>query len=228
MSKYFIIAIDGPAGSGKSTIAKMVAERLGFIFVDTGAMYRAITYTTLKAKIADKVEEVEKLLPEISMSLKFENGLTRVFIADEEVTEFLRSPEVNSMVSEIAAIPAVRNKLVEIQQELAHKNNLVAEGRDTTTVVYPNADVKVFLTANVDVRAQRRLKEFKEKNANITFEEVKANIAKRDKIDSGRDHSPLRKAVNALEIDSSNTTIEEEVETIIEHVNKIYKAIPTN
>lgn len=221
MSKNFIIAIDGPAGSGKSTIAKKVAERLEFLYVDTGAMYRAITYSALSRNIADNKSAVIEMIKELEIKLKFESGITRVFLSGEEVTDQIRTPEVNSMVSEISIIPEVRAKLVEIQREFASRDNLVAEGRDTTTVVYPNADIKVFLTANLDIRAKRRLLDFQKAGREISLEEVKANLAKRDKIDSGRDISPLRKAEGAIEIDSTDVTIGQEVEQIINKLNEI-------
>jgi len=219
MSKI-IIAIDGPAGSGKSTIAKMVAERLNYTYLDTGAMYRAITYLALKKGIVDNEEAVNKLVKELDVTLKFENGLTRVFVNNEEVTDYIRTPEVNSKVSEIAAMPFVRKELVRMQQDMGKTGNVVAEGRDTTTVVFPDADLKIYLVASADVRAERRLKEYKEKGVKITFEEVKENLLKRDKIDSSRATSPLRKAENAIEVDTSNLSVEEEFDILIENIKK--------
>ena len=219
MSKI-IIAIDGPAGSGKSTIAKMVAERLNFTYLDTGAMYRAITYLALQKGIIENEEAVNKLVKALEVSLKYENGVTRVFVNNDEVTDFIRSPEVNSKVSEIAAMPLVRKELVRMQQQMGKVGNIVAEGRDTTTVVFPNADVKIDLDASVEIRSERRHKEYLEKGVEIDIEEVKNNIRKRDKIDSSRKTSPLKKAINAIEVDSSHLSVEEEFEILFENIKK--------
>lgn len=219
MSKI-IIAIDGPAGSGKSTIAKMVAERLDFTYLDTGAMYRAITYLALQKGIVEDEEAVNALVAGLEVTLKYENGTTHVFANEVEVTDYIRSPEVNSKVSEIAAMPIVRKELVRMQQNMGKVGNIVAEGRDTTTVVFPNADLKIYLDASVDVRSERRHKEYLEKGIEIDIEEVKENISKRDKIDSSRKTSPLKKAINAIEVDSSHLSVEEEFEILFENIKK--------
>ena len=219
MSKI-IIGIDGPAGSGKSTLSKMVSERLGFTYLDTGAMYRAITYLAIKKEIVDDEEAVSTFVRGLDVILKFENGNTRVFVNDEEVTDFIRTPEVNSKVSEIARMPAVRKELVRMQKRMGEIGNIVAEGRDTTTVVFPDADLKIYLIASVDVRAERRHKEFLEKGIDIDIEEVKANLRKRDEIDSGREISPLKKAENAIEVDTSTLSVDEEFEILIENIKK--------
>ena len=219
MSKI-IIAIDGPAGSGKSTIAKMVAERLNYTYLDTGAMYRAITFLALQSGIVDDEDAVNELVEGLNVTLNFEDGLTHVFADDIELTEHIRTPEVNSKVSEIAAMPFVRKELVRMQQSMGKVGNIVAEGRDITTVVFPNADVKIYLDATVNVRAERRYKEYLEKGVEINFEEVKENIKKRDSIDSGREASPLRVAENAIEVDTSNLTVDEEFEILVENIKK--------
>ena len=219
MSKI-TIAIDGPAGSGKSTLAKMVAERLGFTYLDTGAMYRAITYLAIRKGIVDDEEAVSKFVQDLDVTLKFENGVTRVFVNGEEVTDHIRTPEVNGKVSEISAMPAVRKELVRMQQQMGKVGNIVAEGRDTTTVVFPNADVKIYLVASVDVRAERRHKEYLEKGVDIDIEGVKENLKKRDAIDSGREVSPLKKAENAIEVDTSSLSVDEEFEILIENIKK--------
>jgi cytidylate kinase len=212
MSKNIIIAIDGPAASGKSTAAKRLANALGYLYLDTGAMYRAITYSVLKKNIFDDLEKIFDLVRNIELELKFEDGVTRVFVDGEEVTDFIRTPEVSGKVSEISRIPEVRKEMVKLQRRIAEQGNLVAEGRDITTVVFPNADVKIFMTASLDERARRRYKEHQERGEDVTFEEVKANLEKRDKIDSTRPVSPLRKAEDAVELDTTNMTVEEELE----------------
>lgn len=219
MSKI-TIAIDGPAGSGKSTLAKMVAERLGFTYLDTGAMYRAITYLAIQNGIVDDEDAVNKFVLDLDVTLKFEDGVTRVFVNGKELTDYIRTPEVNSNVSEIARMPAVRKELVRMQKNIGKVGNLVAEGRDTTTVVFPDADLKIYLIATVDVRAERRHKEFLGKGVTIDIEEVKSNLRKRDEIDSGRKVSPLKKAENAIEVDTSALSVDEEFEILIENIKK--------
>ena len=221
MSKKIIIAIDGPAGSGKSTAAKNIAQNLGFTYLDTGAMYRAITFLALRNGIADNTPAVIELARKINLKLRFENNVTRVFVDDEEVTEQIRSAEVNSKVSDISIIPEVRAELVKIQKRLGDEGNIVAEGRDVTTVVFPNADLKIFLTATIDVRTRRRLKEFHDKNFQISYDEVKANLEKRDKIDSGREVSPLRKAEDAIEFDNSALTPEQDFNYLLEKIREV-------
>jgi CMP/dCMP kinase len=215
MSKKIIIAIDGPAGSGKSTAAKNIAQKLGFTYLDTGAMYRAITFIALRNGIAEDISAVIEIARNIRLKLQFENGITRVFANDEEVTEQIRSAEVNAKVSDISKIPEVRAELVKIQKKLGNEGNIVAEGRDVTTVVFPNADLKIFLTATIDVRTKRRLREFQEKQISISYDEVKENLEKRDKIDSGREVSPLRKAEDAIEFDNSALTPEQDLDYLL-------------
>ncbi|TSA28803.1 MAG: (d)CMP kinase [Ignavibacteriales bacterium] len=223
MLKKIIIAIDGPAGSGKSTAAKNIAQKLGFTYLDTGAMYRAITFIALRNGIAENIPAVIDMARRINLKLRFENGVTRVFVDDEEVTEQIRTAEVNGKVSDISRIPEVRAELVKIQKRLGDEGNIVAEGRDVTTVVFPNADLKIFLTASIDIRTKRRLREFQDKNISITFEEVKANLEKRDRIDSGREISPLKKADDAIELDNSALTPEQDYEFLLKKINEVFK-----
>jgi cytidylate kinase len=222
MLKKIIIAIDGPAGSGKSTAAKNIAQKLGFIYLDTGAMYRAITFIALRNGIAEDISAIIDMARRINLKLRFENGITRVFVNDEEVTGQIRSSEVNAKVSDISKIPEVRAELVKIQKKLGSEGNIVAEGRDVTTVVFPNADLKIFLTASIDVRTKRRLREFQEKNFQITFDEVKENLEKRDKIDSGREVSPLRKAEDAIEFDNSALTPQQDLDYLLEKIKDVF------
>lgn len=215
MQKFIIIAIDGPAASGKSTLAKFLADKLNLLYVDTGAMYRAITYYALKNNIVDDEIAIVEALKNIDISLSYNNGLTSVFIDGIDVTDKIRTPEVNAKVSDVSKIKDVRTQLVKLQQEFSRQNNLIVEGRDTTTVVFPNADLKVFLTADVKERARRRHLEFKEKGVNLDPDEVEKSIMNRDKIDSGRAVSPLTKAPDAIELDTTDLTVEQEIERII-------------
>lgn len=221
MLKKIIIAIDGPAGSGKSTAAKNLAQRLGFTYLDTGAMYRAITYLALQKGIVDNAAAVIEMTKNLSLKLRYENGTTRVFADDLEVTEQIRSAEVNSKVSEISTIPEVRSEMVKIQKRIGQDENLVAEGRDVTTVVFPDADVKFFITASIEERTKRRLRDFHKSNVDISSEEVKANLEKRDKIDSGREVSPLMKSADAIEFDNTGLTPEQDLEFLFNKVKEV-------
>jgi cytidylate kinase len=227
MFRRFIVAIDGPAGSGKSTSAKLVAQRLNFLYIDTGAMYRAITFLAIKNNILRDHEKVTNLADSCRIKLKFVDGLTKIQIDGVDLTNEIRSPEVNSHVSEISKIGGVREALVKKQRELAAENEgVVMEGRDIGTVVFPDADVKIFLTASIDERSHRRAKEFAEQGRKIPVEAVKDNLVQRDKIDSTRAVAPLSKAQDAIEVDTSNVTIEEQVEIILQHVNKKLSKFP--
>lgn len=221
MFRRFIVAIDGTAGSGKSTSAKLLAQRLKFLYIDTGAMYRAITFLAMKNKILADHERVIKLAESCSMKLEFVNGQTKIQVDGIDLSNEIRSPEVNSHVSEISKIAGVRQALVKKQRKMASENpGVVMEGRDIGTVVFPDADVKIYLTATIDERSVRRAKEYAEQGKNIPVNEIKANLAQRDKIDSTRPISPLSKADDAIEVDTSNTTIEEQVEIILQYINK--------
>lgn len=222
MSNRMVIAIDGPAGSGKSTSAKLVAQKLGFLYIDTGAMYRAVTLLALRNNLINDSQAVVQMASEMDLRLKFDDGQTRVFVGDEEVTKEIRSQLVNSFVSEISKIEGVRSALVAKQREMGNsENGIVMEGRDIGTVVFPSADVKIFMTCSIDERAERRAKEFDDSGNPVSVEEIKNNLIKRDKIDSGRDASPLIKAQDAVEIDTSDLTIDQQVNMIIEQAKKI-------
>lgn len=216
-----IIAIDGPAASGKSTIAKLIAEKLGFIYLDTGAMYRAITFLSLRKGVINDVNSIIDIARNIDIKLKFENNVTHVFVDGEEITDFIRTPEVNAKVSDVSKIPDVRREMVKIQKRMGQNVSLVAEGRDITTVVFPNADIKIFMNADIDVRTERRFKELLEQNASITKEEVKQNLIDRDLIDSGREISPLKKSEDAYELDTTAISVENELEKILSLVEQI-------
>jgi cytidylate kinase len=223
MSKKLIIAIDGPAGSGKSTTAKLVANRLNYLYIDSGAMYRAVTLFALQSNLLGKTDEIIELAKSLNIILSFIDGETNVTVNGQDVSKEIRSFEVNSNVSEISAIEGVRKLLAKKQQEMGNEGGVVMEGRDITTVVFPDADVKIFLTAGIDERAFRRAKEFLEKGNDVPIEKVKENLRSRDYIDSNREVSPLKKTSDSIEIDTSNTTIEEQVNLIIDQVKIIAK-----
>lgn len=222
MSKL-IVAIDGPAGAGKSTSAKLVAQRLNFLYIDSGAMYRAITYLVLKNRI-EKPEEIVHLLKTTDLVLNFQGGQTLVIVNGEDITDMIRSSEVNKKVSEISKIKSLREALVEKQRSYVKMaDGIVMEGRDIGTVVFPDADVKIFLTASIDQRAKRRAKEYSENNQDISIDEIKKNLESRDTLDSTRDVSPLQKAQDAVVVDTSKVTIAEQVEIIFKEVEKAAK-----
>ncbi len=224
MFRRFIVAIDGPAGSGKSTSAKLVAQKLNFLYIDTGAMYRAITFLAMKNNFSYDHDKVTKLADSCTMKLEFIDGKTNIQVDGIDLTSEIRSPEVNSNVSEISKIAGVREALVKKQREMASENvGVVMEGRDIGTVVFPDADVKIYLTASIDERSQRRAKEFAEQGKKITIEKVRDNLVRRDNIDSTRKISPLSKAEDAIEVDTSYVTVEEQVQIILENVYKKLK-----
>jgi len=212
-----VIAIDGPAGSGKSTTAKIVAERLGFTYLDTGAMYRALTYYALENKInpAD-----EKKLAEIAEQLLLEfrriDGGNLVFLNGQDISKEIRTPEVTKNVSEISAHLLVRRAMVAKQKEFGKNGSIVAEGRDTTTVVFPDADLKIYMDASVKERAKRRLLDLSNMGIESDLSEQEQDINRRDKFDSQRQHSPLTIAEDAVVIDTTNLTIEKQVDRIVE------------
>lgn len=220
MPQKLIVAIDGPAGSGKSTSAKIVAQKLSYLYIDTGAMYRAVTLLVIRKNISNK-EDIVKLVEKTDIELDFVDGETKVKINGQDVTKEIRSPEVNSMVSEISKIEGVRTILVNKQREMSNSNRgIVMEGRDIGTVVFPKADVKIFMTASIDTRSERRMKEYHEKGTTISLEDVKENLLSRDEIDSQRDVSPLIRASDAVEVDTSKVSIPEQVNIILEEIKK--------
>ena len=211
-----IIAIDGPAGSGKSTIAKLIAEDLGLVYLDTGAMYRLVTLKALNDGILGNLDKIIKMLDNLSIDIK-ENGF---YLDDTDVSEEIRKPVVSENVSDIAAIREVREKMVDLQRKFSESKNVILDGRDIGTVVFPNADVKIFLVADAKERANRRYKELVAKGENVRIEEIYENILKRDEIDSTRKESPLKKADNAIEVDTTSKNIEEVKNEILNIVRK--------
>lgn len=222
MSKRLIVAIDGPAGSGKSTSAKLVAQKLGYLYIDTGAMYRAVTFLAIRKNVLNNSDAVIKIAQTSDINLKFTDGATQVSIDGENITDKIRTAEVNSKVSDVSKIKEVRSALVAKQREMAIKDGgVVMEGRDIGTVVFPDADVKIFLTASIEQRAKRRAKEFEEKGIEVSINDVKDNLIIRDKIDSTREVSPLTKAEDAIVVDTSKVTIQEQVDIILDKIRII-------
>lgn len=217
--KYYSIAIDGPAGAGKSTIAKRIAKHLNFIYVDTGAMYRALALYFIRNNISpDEKEKIENACNNADITIEYLNGEQQVILNGENVSHLIRTEEVGNMASAASVYPSVRLKLVELQRNLAKKANVVMDGRDIGTYVLPNADLKIYLTAGSSERARRRYLELKERGIAADISEIEKDIIERDKRDMNRDFAPLRQAEDAILIDSSDMTIEEVNETIIKHV----------
>jgi cytidylate kinase len=217
--KKISIAIDGPAGAGKSTVAKLLASRLGYVYLDTGAMYRAITYMALTKHLTAE-EDIVHMSENLNMEVKPGKEAMHVIVDGKDITAFLRTPEVSAKVSEISAIGKVRETMVTLQRRVSAQGGVVLDGRDIGTVVLPKAEVKVFLTASPRIRAKRRFDEFKAKYPGITLDEVEKEIRLRDKKDSERKVSPLRQAEDAVLVDNSDMTIEETAAAIAQLVEK--------
>ncbi|WP_369992789.1 (d)CMP kinase [Winogradskyella sp.] len=219
--KKIIIAIDGFSSTGKSTVAKQLAKELNYIYVDTGAMYRAVTYFALENDlIGEDFFHIEKLierLDDIKITFKYNKdlGFAEVYLNGRNIEKDIRTLKVSRYVSPIATISEVRQKLVEQQQLMGKDKGIVMDGRDIGTVVFPDAELKIFMTASAETRAKRRYKELLERGHNLSYEEVLENVTTRDRIDSSREDSPLRKADNAIEIDNSDLTIEEQVDSLV-------------
>ena len=210
------IAIDGPAGAGKSTIAKKVAEKLGLIYVDTGAMFRAIAlYMTGKCVKSNETYKVKEELNNIRLDIVYENGEQQIILNDENVSRLIRNPEISKAASSFAQVPEVRERLLILQRELADKRPVVMDGRDIGTKVLPTASVKIFLTADVKVRAERRYKELTEKGEKVNLEDIMSDIKSRDEQDMNRKVSPLVQASDAVLVDTSSLSIDEVVDAII-------------
>ena len=211
-----VIAIDGPAGAGKSTVAKIVAEKLGYTYIDTGAMYRAVAWKTLQQSSEATDEAILRAVEGIDVRLACTDSGTRVTVDGTDVTGAIRTPEVTHIVSRVAALGPVREKMVELQRAMAADGAVVMDGRDIGTNVLPNADVKIFLTASVEERARRRYDEMKEKGYAVDFDDLKKEIASRDKQDSEREISPLRQAEDAILLDSTALSIDAVVARVME------------
>lgn len=223
--KKLVVAIDGPAGAGKSTIAKLAAEKLGYAYIDTGAMYRSVAWKFLQTGEAFDEAFISKLSQEMVIEFKPEANVNRVFVDGTEVTAAIRSAEVTANVSRVAAIGAVREAMVDQQRRMGEAGGVLMDGRDIGTVVFPNAEVKIFLTATVEERAMRRYKELVAKGEQVVLEELQKDIAERDKQDMEREISPLRQAEDAIYLDTSDMTIDEVTAYILNLVGEKENAL---
>lgn len=215
----FNIAIDGPAGAGKSTIAKKIAKKLGFIYVDTGAMYRAIgLYLLEKGVNYEDEQQIGRAIQDIQIAISYRDGEQQVMLNGENVSAKIRTEEVGNMASKTSKYPVVREKLLELQRSLAFSADVLMDGRDIGTCILPNADLKIFLTADAGVRAKRRYLELTEKGISCNIEDIEKDIIERDRRDTTRAIAPLKKAEDAVEVDTSHMTIDEVVDTIVSMV----------
>ena len=214
--KQLVVAIDGPAGAGKSTVAKLAAKELGYTYIDTGAMYRAVAWKTLAERQPVTDALTLDVVKDIDVRLSYDGGVTHVFVDGQEITGEIRTPEVSHIVSQVAALGPVREKMVDLQRKMATDGGVLMDGRDIATHVLPDADVKIFLTASIEERAQRRWKEMKEKGYDMSLADLQKDIAARDKADSAREISPLVQAEDATLLDTTGLSIDEVVAKILE------------
>lgn len=210
------VAIDGPAGAGKSTIAKGAAAKLGYIYVDTGALYRTVALSAVRNGVLDNTDKIVEMLGDIKVNLGFDDDGTQcVYLNGEDVSSLIRTPEISMGASKVSAIPQVREFLLDLQRDIAKNNNVIMDGRDIATVVLPKAKPKIFLTATAECRAQRRYKELIEKGENVTYEDVLADVNQRDYQDSHREIAPLKPTDESIMADTTGMILEESVEMII-------------
>lgn len=214
------VAIDGPAGAGKSTIAKAAAKELGFIYVDTGALYRAVAYNAVKTGAIDDEQKIINMLDSTKVELKYVNGVQAVYLNREDVSAFIRTPEISMGASKVSAIPQVRAFLLNLQREIASTNNVIMDGRDIATVVLPNADVKIFLFASPECRAERRYKELIEKGESVSFDDVLKDVNQRDYQDSHREIAPLKPSDDSIMADTSKLTLQESIDLIVNTIKE--------
>ena len=220
--KKVSIAIDGPAGAGKSTISKVIAKKLGFIYVDTGAMYRAVALYALQNNINTRNEDgvLESVLDKIDVDIAYKDSVQHIYLNGTDVSDAIREPEVSMGASDVAVVPAVRLKLVELQRALAKRENVIMDGRDIGTYVLPDAEIKIFLTATAEERAKRRHIELVQKGVDASYKEVLADMIKRDHNDSTRKFAPLKQAEDAVLIDTTEYDFDGSVEAILSYINK--------
>lgn len=214
------VAIDGPAGAGKSTIAKAAAKQLNYIYVDTGALYRTIAYNAVKKNVIDDTNAVIALLNDTKVELKYIDGVQAVFLNGEDVSAYIRTPEISMGASKVSAIPEVRAFLLSLQQEIAKENDVIMDGRDIATVVLPNADVKIFLFASPECRAERRYKELVEKGENVKYEDVLADVNQRDYQDSHREIAPLKPSEDSIMLDTSTLDLNQSIDLVIKTIKE--------
>ena len=215
------VAIDGPASSGKSTISKLIAKENNFLYLDTGAMYRAVTLAVLRNHISlEDHDAIYELVQNIEIRFSMKDGKQSVFMNGEDVTDEIRSVEVTKNVSAVSALKEVRTRLVHLQQEIAENHSIIMDGRDIGTVVFPDAELKIYVTASAAVRAQRRYDELQQKGMPANYDDILKNVEERDYIDSHREVSPLRKADDAIELDNSNLTIDEQKQWLMSLFNE--------
>lgn len=218
------VAIDGPAGAGKSTIAKAAAKKLNFIYVDTGALYRTIALNAVRNGVIDDTDSVINLLSSTDVKLGFDNeGTQCVYLNGEDVSSLIRTPEISMGASKVSAIPQVRQFLLNLQRDIAKSNNVIMDGRDIATVVLPDADVKIFLFASPECRAQRRYKELIEKGENVVYEDVLADVNQRDYQDSHRDIAPLKPSESSIMADTSELDLQQSIDLIINIIKENVK-----
>lgn len=214
------VAIDGPAGAGKSTIAKAAAKELGFIYVDTGALYRAVAYNAVKNGVIDDEHGIISMLDDTKVELKYVEGVQSVYLNGEDVSGFIRTPEISMGASKVSAIPKVREFLLNLQREIAKTNNVIMDGRDIATVVLPDAEVKIFLFASPECRAERRYKELVEKGENVSFDDVLKDVNQRDYQDSHREIAPLKPSEESIMADTSELTLQESIDLIVNTIKE--------
>ena len=220
-NKMYSIAIDGPSGSGKSSVAKAVSARLGFLYVDTGAIYRTVGVFAKRNGIDPHDEEtLGKNLDKVDIKIKWIDGTQHVFLSDEDVSDEIRLPEMSMYASAVSALGKVRAFLLQMQRDFAKTNNVIMDGRDIGTVVLPDADVKIFMYATAEARAQRRYKELLEKGKDVTYEDVLSDMIERDKNDSSRALAPCKPAEDAIMLDNSEMNLEENIEKVLELINE--------
>ncbi len=219
--KNLVVAIDGPAGAGKSTVAQLAAKELSCTYIDTGAMYRAVAWKTLQQNQPVTNELILGVVPDIKVELNYQDGKTTVKVDGTDVTTAIRTPEVTAIVSQVAALGPVREKMVELQRQMAENGSVLMDGRDIATNVLPNANVKIFLTASIEERARRRFEEMQAKGYDVKLEALQADIAARDKADSEREISPLVQAEDAELLDTSDMSIDEVVAAIVARCREV-------
>ena len=217
----FVVAVDGPAGSGKGTVTKLVGEKRNLVYIDTGAMYRCVALDCLNNGIdVEDIEGIERILDKIQIELKKIDGVQKVFLNGEDVSKEIREPRVDEVVAKFAAIKQIRDKVTPMQREMGKTQNIIMEGRDIGTVVFPNADVKIFLDCSIEERANRRYKQNLEKGIKMTYEEVLENIKERNRLETERDIAPFVKPEDAITVDSTNLSIDEVVEEVLKIIDE--------